>query len=129
MRNIVKASDKDLDRIVRKVITESEVDEGMFDTIRNTYQGLKGAWRGEGYDYFKYLSQLGGLAKRLRKLDEPNREIMIELKEILTKISSSKMEPTKKRKIENAINNAIGHFDQYSNYIQMLEKTISTKLS
>ena len=52
MGKVIKLTESDLEKIVQKVIEEQETQEGLGDI----YQGLKGVWRGEGYDYFKYLS-------------------------------------------------------------------------
>ena len=103
--------------------------EGVFDSIGNVMQGLKGVWRGEGYDYFKQVSALKNVAKRLKKLDEPNRDIMMELSGLKTEISASKMPQNKKQNLVNAIDQAISHFQTYSNYIDAIERATTQKLS
>ena len=50
MAKVIKLTEADLENIVRKVIEEQETQEGVFDPLVNAAQGLKGVWRGEGYD-------------------------------------------------------------------------------
>ena len=56
-------------------VKKEETTEGLSDVV----SGLKGAWRGEGYDYFKYLNQLKNSMSNLQRLDKPNHKIMKEL--------------------------------------------------
>ena len=116
-------------KFLTEKLHQRKLEEGVFDSIGNVMQGLKGVWRGEGYDYFKQVSALKNVAKRLKKLDEPNRDIMIELSGLKTKISSSKMPQNKKQNLVNAIDQAINHFQTYSNYIDAIERATSQKLS
>ena len=116
-------------KFLTEKLHQRKLEEGVFDSIGNVMQGLKGVWRGEGYDYFKQVSALKNVAKRLKKLDEPNRDIMIELSGLKTKISSSKMPQNKKQNLVNAIDQAINHFQTYSNYIDAIERATSQKLA
>jgi hypothetical protein len=87
MAKVIKLTESDLENIVRKVIEEQETQEGVFDPLVNAAQGLKGVWRGEGYDYFKYLSSLRGLTRKLKKLDAPNVKIMTQLTDLKNKVT------------------------------------------
>ena len=107
MAKVIKLTESDLNRLVQRVIEEQEMEEGIFDPIVNTYQGLKGVWRGYGYDYFKYLSSLRQLTRKLKKLDEPNAKIMTQLKDLKNKVQGSKMPPDKKQNLETSIDGAI----------------------
>jgi Mg2+ and Co2+ transporter CorA len=129
MAKVIKITESDLKKIVQKVIQEQEMEEGIFDPIVDRYQGLKGVWRGEGYDYFKHLSTLRNLTKRLKKLDEPNVKIMNELSTLKNKVLSSKMPPDKKQRLSDTIDKAIGHFNTYSNLINTIEQISSQRLS
>ena len=124
--------EQDIDLLVRKIkikLNESETKEGIFDPIKDAYTGLKGVWRGEGYDYFKYLSSLQSQIKTLKRLDEPNKKIFLNLNNLKQKIQSSKMSQQKKDNIENAINLAIQHFDAYQNLLDSIENLIKQKIS
>lgn len=129
MGKVVKLTESDLERIVVKVIQEQEMEEGIFDPIVDRYQGLKGVWRGEGYDYFKHLSSLRGLTRQLKKLDRPNIKIMDELLTLKGKVSSSKMPPDKKQNLTDTIDKAIQHFNAYSTLINTIEQMASQRLS
>lgn len=124
----IKLSENDLMKLVNKILNEEEQNEGFVDSIKDVYSGVKGAWRGEGYDYFKHLSGLRNLMKDLKQIDKPNHEIMKRLSNLKLKISASKMPQDKKNRLSNNIDLAINHFNQYSNLIDLIEKTASQKL-
>jgi len=129
MAKVVKLTEADLENIVRKVIEEQETQEGVFDPLVNAAQGLKGVWRGEGYDYFKYLSSLRGLTRKLKKLDAPNVKIMTQLTDLKNKVTVSKMPTDKKQNLINTIDKAIAHFNAYSGLINTIEQLASQKLA
>jgi hypothetical protein len=129
MGKVVRLTESDLERIVNRVIQEQEMEEGIFDPIVDRYQGLKGVWRGEGYDYFKHLSSLRGLTRQLKKLDVPNAKIMTQLTDLKNKVSVSKMPPDKRKNLIDAIDGAIGHFNAYSNLINTIEQIASQRLA
>jgi hypothetical protein len=105
----------------RLINEKEEVDEGLFSDVRDSYHGLKGVFKGHGYDYSKYASTLRGLVRRLRKLDEPNAVVMTELSELRAKVDSSSMPPQKKQDLLNNIDGAINNFNNYSSYIVNIE--------
>lgn len=129
MKKVVKITEQDLVNIVRKTIQEQEVEEGIFDGVKDAYQGLKGVWRGEGYDYYKYTSSLRNIAKKLKKLDEPNHKTMIELNSLKSKVGVSKMDPTKKQNLVDTIDKAIQYFNAYAGLIDKIDQIASTKLA
>jgi Mg2+ and Co2+ transporter CorA len=129
MGKVVRLTESDLERIVNRVIQEQEMEEGIFDPIVDRYQGLKGVWRGEGYDYFKHLSSLRGLTKQLQKLDRPNIKIMGDLQSLKTKVSASKMPPDKKQNLTDTIDKAVQHFEAYSKLINTIEQIASQRLA
>jgi HEPN domain-containing protein len=129
MAKVIKLTEADLENIVRKVIEEQETQEGIFDPLVNAAQGLKGVWRGEGYDYFKYLSSLRGLTRKLKKLDAPNVKIMTQLTDLKNKVTVSKMPAAKKQNLIDTIDKAIAHFNAYSGLINTIEQLASQKLT
>jgi len=106
-------------------IKKEEPTEGISDMV----SGLKGVWRGEGYDYFKYLSSLKRYMNSLQKLDKPNQKIMNELSSLKNKITSSKMPPQKRDNLIRTIDSAIGHFNSYTNLVQQIGTLASQKLN
>jgi hypothetical protein len=129
MGKVIRLTESDLERIVKQVIEEQETQEGVFDPLVNAYQGLKGVWRGEGYDYFKYLSSLRGITRKLRKLDEPNVKVMGDLYQLRTKVDTSKMPTDKKSNLLNTIDAAMDHFKSYSTLINKIEQLSTQKLA
>lgn len=106
-------------------IKKTETTEGISDVV----SGLKGAWRGEGYDYFKYLNKLKSSMSNLKRLDKPNHKIMNELVGLKNKIAQSKMPNDKKNNLTKAIDSAIGHFNSYVALIQQIDTIASQKLA
>ena len=104
---------------------KEEPTEGLSDMV----SGLKGVWRGEGYDYFKYLNSLKRQMNSLQKLDKPNQKIMNELSSLKNKITSSKMPPQKRDNLIRTIDSAIGHFNSYTNLVQQIGTLASQKLN
>lgn len=106
-------------------VKKEETTEGLSDVV----SGLKGAWRGEGYDYFKYLNQLKNSMSNLQRLDKPNHKIMKELNSLKSKISVSKMPTEKKDNLTRAIDGALAHFNSYVNLVQQISNIAGQKLS
>ena len=106
-------------------IKKEEPTEGVSDMV----SGLKGVWRGEGFDYFKYLNNLKRQMNTLQKLDKPNQKIMNELSSLKNKILSSKMPTQKRDNLIRAIDSAIGHFNSYTNLVQQIGVLASQKLN
>ena len=123
----IQESNKLLEK--RLINEKEEVDEGLFSGIRDAYHGLKGVWKGYGYDFSKHASSLRGLVRRLRKLDEPNAGIMTELSELRTKVQSSSMPPERKKELLDNIDGAINNFNTYSSYIVNIENITNNILS
>jgi hypothetical protein len=125
MKNNFIISEQEKNRILEM---HAEPKEGIFTPIKSTYQGLKGVWRGEGYDYYKYLNELGDITSELKRLDKPNQKIMSRLGDLKTNISTSKMPQDKKDLISQHIDSAIGHFQTYERYVDAIYRAVKTKL-
>ena len=106
--------------------------EGILDYIQDRYQGLKGAITGKGYGYFKFLSSLRNLVRRLKKLDEPNDKVITDLKNLRDKIEQAQgwesLEDVKRDKLIYAIDRAINSFQDYSRYVTTIEKVATRAL-
>ena len=126
MSKIVKLTESDLNRLVKKVISEQEVDEGIFDGVRDLYRGVKGVKRGYGMDYFQNMSKLENLIKKLQNLDVPNEKVMLELKQLRTKVASLNMPQKRKDALVNLIDNSLYHFRKYSDINGQILNQIKT---
>ena len=107
------------------------IDEGIFDWFTDRYQGLKGAFTGKGYGYFKFLSSLRNLVRKLKKLDEPNESVMNDLQKLRVSIEQAtgweSLEDEKRKNLTFAIDKAIESFREYSKYVNTIE-VLSTKV-
>lgn len=113
----------------RLINEKEEVEEGVFSGIKDAYHGLKGVWRGYGYDFSKHASSLRGLVRQLRKLDEPNTDVMNELSELRAKVDASSMPPERKQELLSNIDGAINNFNTYSSYIVNIENITNNILN
>jgi len=130
MKKIVYLTESDLYRISKRIIQEEkiEIEEGIFDGISNIYQGLKGVWRGEGYDFFRYLNTLKNIAKQLKNLDAPNHKIMNKLTDLKNKVSASTMPQEKKGQLIFEIEKALKNFKEYSEHINNIDDIATQRL-
>jgi hypothetical protein len=126
MNKIVKLTESDLNRLVKKVISEQEVDEGIFDGVKDLYRGVKGIKRGYGMDYFQNMSKLENLIKKLKNLDVPNEKVMVELQQLRTKVASLNMPQQRKDALVNLIDNSLYHFRKYSDINEQILNQIKT---
>ena len=126
MKQIVKLTESDLNRIVKKVLNEQENNEGIFDKAQDIYRGVKGVKRGYGMDYFQNMSWLENLVKKLKKIDVPNEQVMIELSNLRTKVSSLNMPQQRKDAILSLIDNSLYHFKKYSSINDQILSKIKT---
>jgi hypothetical protein len=77
------------------------------------FGGLKGVYRGEGYEYGKSLTSLGRFLRKLQKLDKPNTEIIGYLDILSQKIDKSKMVQDKKTALKGLIGSVKKEFNEY----------------
>lgn len=124
--NYIKLKESDLNRLVKKIISEKEVEEGIFDDAKDLYRGVKGLKRGYGMDYFKNMSRLESLVKKLKKLDVPNENVMKELEQLKIKVSSLNMPQQRKTALITLIDNSLYHFKNYSSINDRILAQIKT---
>jgi hypothetical protein len=113
MAKIVKLTESDLVRLVKKIVEENEINEGQLDAVGDLYRGIKGVKRGYGMDYFQNMSALDRLIKKLKKLDEPNIQVMNELAALNAKVSNLNMPQQRKQALTSLIENSLYHFNAY----------------
>jgi len=113
MAKIVKLTESDLVRLVKKIVKENKINEGPLDAVGDLYRGVKGVKRGYGMDYFQNMSALDRLIKKLKKLDEPNIQVMNELAALNAKVSNLNMPQQRKQALTSLIENSLYHFNSY----------------
>lgn len=126
MKKTIKLTESDLVNIVNKIISEQEVEEGVFDTVKDAYRGVKGIKRGYGMDYFQNMSRLETLISKLKNLDIPNEKVMLELEQLKNKVSSLNMPQQRKNALVTLIENSLYHFKKYSNINNQILTQIKT---
>jgi hypothetical protein len=89
--------DSEIKKIVRRVISE-EVNEG------STWEGVKGFFRGKGYYYTKYLTELEYILEEMEKEIVSNAKIERKLEKLKNKVESSSIEKDKKDNIKIMFN-------------------------
>ena len=126
MKKVIQLKESDLINIVNKIISEQEVDEGVFDNIKDAYRGVKGIKRGYGMDYFQNMSKLENLVTKLKQIDRPNEKVMLELEKLKTKVSGMNMPQQRKTAIITLIDNSLFHFKKYSQINDQILAQIKT---
>lgn len=88
-------TESDINRIVNRVINE--------DLQESTWEGVKGWFKGKGYYYSKYLSELEDVLEELEYKINNDRKIRKKFDEVKLKISESDMEDFQKQELEDII--------------------------
>ena len=83
--------------ISNNFLNESEVEEG------STWEGIKGLFRGKGYYYTKYLSEIQGVLRSLKIKIAQDKKLESQLSRILEKVTTSSMEDTKRDELTNLL--------------------------
>jgi succinate dehydrogenase flavin-adding protein (antitoxin of CptAB toxin-antitoxin module) len=83
--------------IFNNFLNESEVEEG------STWEGIKGLFRGKGYYYTKYLSEIQGVLRSLKIKIAQDKKLESQLSGILEKVTTSSMEDTKRDELINLL--------------------------
>ena len=126
MGKVVKMSESELIDLIKKSISEGDVEEGIIDDVKDTYRGLKGVARGYGMDYFKSMSRLQSLVSKLKKLDVPNLKVMGELTQLKNKVNSFNIPQQRKQNLIALIDNSLHHFNQYNTINDQILNQIKT---
>jgi hypothetical protein len=126
MKKTIKLSESDITKIVKKVLEEQESNEGIIDNVKDFYRGVKGIKRGYGMDYFQNMSKLQTLIRKLKKLDEPNQQVMSELTQLKNKVSGLNMPQERKNALLTLIDNSLYHFNRYSSINDQILNQIKT---
>lgn len=128
MKKVIKLTEKDITKLVKRVIEEQEMEEGILDPVRNVAQGLKGVWRGEGYEYYNFMSALSNIIRDLKKVDKPNHKLMDDLLKLKGKVIASKMNRAKRDQLERYIDEAEKYFNLYQTSIEGIQAVLNTYL-
>jgi hypothetical protein len=108
-------TESELRGVINNTISEAFFTGGTnpLSWVGNMFGGLKGVYRGEGYEYGKSLTSLGRFLRKLKKLDKPNTEIIRYLDILSQKIDKSKMPQNKKTALKDLIDSVKKEFNEY----------------
>jgi len=111
----VYLTESELRGVINNTISEAFFTGGTnpLSWVGNMFGGLKGVYRGEGYEYGKSLTSLGRFLRKLQKLDKPNTEIIGYLDILSQKIDKSKMSQDKKTALKDLIDPVKKEFNEY----------------
>jgi hypothetical protein len=111
----VYLTESELRGVINNTISEAFFTGGTnpLSWVGNMFGGLKGVYRGEGYEYGKSLTSLGRFLRKLKKLDKPNTEIIRYLDILSQKIDKSKMPQNKKTALKDLIDSVKKEFNEY----------------
>jgi hypothetical protein len=73
--------------------------DGEMEEGGGTWEGIKGFFRGKGYYYTKYLTQIQNVVEKLQRKLGDDKKIKADLDEILEDVTESSMEEAKKDKL------------------------------
>lgn len=85
-----KINQKDIEKIVKKVINEG-----------SSWEGIKGWFRGKGYNYSKYLSEINDLLSGIKKKTIQDENLKQKIDEITSNISKSSADDWQKDDLVN----------------------------
>jgi hypothetical protein len=126
MKKIVTLNESELKNLIKTIIEENDMNEGIFDPIVDFGRGLKGAKRGWGYDYFNKMSKLERLILKLTKLDKPNESVMNELTVLTDNINALNIPKERKDKFLKDIGKTLQTWKSYSNAKYNIIKNLET---
>lgn len=118
---------------LRSIIESTIKEESFFKDGRNPLSrlgdfigGIKGIYRGEGYEYGASLTSLGRFLQRLKKLDKPNAEVIKHLDMLSQRIDKSSMNINKKDMLKGLIDGVKKEFNDYQAELDNVINTIKT---
>ena len=124
----VYLTESELRGVINNTISEAFFTGGTnpLSWVGNMFGGLKGMYRGEGYEYGKSLTSLGRFLRKLQKLDKPNTEIIGYLDILSQKIDKSKMSQNKKTALKDLIDSVKKEFYEYQAELDNVINKISS---
>lgn len=124
----VYLTESELRGVINNTISEAFFTGGTnpLSWVGNMLGGLKGVYRGDGYEYGKSLTSLGRFLRKLKKLDKPNTEIIGYLDILSQKIDNSRMSQDKKTALKDLIDSVKKEFTEYQTELDNVINKISS---
>lgn len=128
MKKTIQLTENQLKKIVEKVLEEDIKDDLKKLKFGNIAKGVKGMYRGKGYEYYSYQNDLLRVVKELKKMDLPNKKQFQKLLGLKNKITSSGMDLQKKQELTAMINDAESAFVDYQDKLNDIETKVLAEL-
>ena len=128
MKKVIQINENQLESLINTVIEEDIKDDLKKLKFGNIAKGIKGMYRGKGYEFYSYQNEILKIVKEIKKLDLPNQKQFKKLKSLQDKIFNSGMELTKKQELNAMINDAETKFVDYQDIINDIETKIIAEL-
>jgi len=125
----VYLTESELRGIINNTISEASFFKdgtNPLSRVGNMLGGLRGMYRGEGYEYGKSLVSLGRFLRKLKKLDKPNTEIIRYLGILSQKIDKGQIPQDKKNALKDLIDSVKTKFNEYQAEIDYVINQISS---
>jgi hypothetical protein len=129
-----RLTENQIKNLVKKRINEgdnTEVNEIL--NFGNIYQGFRGLYKGEGYDYYRFLSKLKNRSGFLEYALNYSENEFNYLKSLYEKIQNTNFNPEKKKLLLNLIEPIITKwescFKPISDNVKEIKQVVSDKLS
>ena len=138
MKKIVKLTESDVRRIVERVKSDPGLEEGFLGDLAgdvgrlrfgNIRQGLKGLWKGEGYNYYRQLNILKRGVAKSKRYEMAYADVMRDLKYAQVDISESDIPEDKKNELLGHLGRAISSYDSYKSSIASLGSIVDRKFA
>lgn len=115
-------TEQDINRIIKKVVKEdySETNEGLKDT----WSGVKGFFRGQGYNYTKNLSKLSGILNDISYSDDYLNKIKSKCEKIVDDSMRAKIPDEKSDHILQIVNDIITTINSYDEKMDIISDDI-----
>ena len=126
MKNIFDQSNSEKNNILemhkratsKHYLFEQHLD-GEMEEGGGTWEGIKGFFRGKGYYYTKYLTQIQNVLEKLQKKLGDDKKIKADLDEILEDVTESSMEESKKDQLLDLMLQITEGIDKASQLLEM----------
>lgn len=96
--------------------------------LKNISKGIKGFWRGEGYEYFSYLNSVLTILKSVEDNLQFLNKLENEINNLDNKIRKSKLSRNKKVSVRSFFTNIIEKYKELNSTVKASKKRLEEKI-
>jgi hypothetical protein len=101
---------------------ETDINElGIGSKIKNVISGIKGFTKGEGFNYFRFLKYLNISTNKIKRHFPSQEKAVYDLYKLKSKVSSSKVDASKKAWLEYNLDEIIKRYDKLQKLVDKVE--------